>query len=221
MEPLRLAAQIAFEISPIFFVNGIAKNIPGSILPIVFFTEGLSLSGGLLTGGGGLSYETASVIFKIVPGAILFNAVAASYPFANQTVAANAMINEPLRFSMLMICPARKKSGMLLKNITLSMLKAHFDQHQLSGGYYNVLTPAYMYNGCLLTQIRDVTSQVDNGQVQTTFQLDFEQPLVQIDEAEGAYNQLLSQLSSGCKIPGGLPETNWLQNGQDWAKKWL
>lgn len=223
-DPARSAWQVAYELSPIFLVNGIAKTgtAPDNTLPITLFTEGFNLIQGAMSGNSSLDYETASFHFRALPGGTLLHSTASHYPFLNQTVAANAMQREPLRFSMLMICPERKGAGMLTKTLKLSALKGVLDRHQLAGGYYNVLTPANFYTGCILLQLRDVTQQSgDNGQTQAIFQLDFEQPLVETSDAAQVWQQWMNLVSKGAKVDPGLLRVNYAKRAPDYAKRWL
>ena len=62
----------------------------------------------------------------------------------NQT-AANAVVQQPLKISMQMICPAQNGGGYILKQAILSALKYILDAHILSGGSFTVITPAFTY----------------------------------------------------------------------------
>jgi len=49
---LRTVFRLGYEISPVILTNGIAKLIPGGMLPIVALTEATGLIAGLLQGNG-------------------------------------------------------------------------------------------------------------------------------------------------------------------------
>src|ERR1700753_779717 len=96
------AAQLSFQVSPIILTNGIASYL-GGMLPIIAVTEALDFSGGLLGGGDPDSgLDQAFAHYRVMPGATLIENAYGKYPFANQSVASNAVIVEPLTISLLM-----------------------------------------------------------------------------------------------------------------------
>ena len=181
--------EVVYEDAPIIFQGGIAQFI-GGYLPVTVITEVFDVPGLM---GGQLFAK-----YKPIPGGSLANWQIAEYPFASLQVAANAVVQQPLEISMLMICPAQTQGGYIYKQAILTALKIAVESHILSGGTFTVITPAFTYFNCLLTNIRDVTPPTDK-QVQYLFQWDFKQPLITVSGAE----QLLSNLMS--KFDGGLP----------------
>ena len=123
------------------------------------------------------------------------------YPFANQQVAANAVIQQPLTISMLMVCPAGRGGGYSSKSALMQSLQASFNNHNTSGGLYTILTPAFPYTDCVMTAMTDISSGATH-QVQNSYKLDFLKPLVTLAAASGAQNALMSQISAG--LPTGL-----------------
>jgi hypothetical protein len=119
----------------------------------------------------------------------------ATYPFANQTVAANATISMPLKISMLMVCPAKGLAGTTAKSATITMLQNVLAQHNLSGGTYIVATPSYMYTNCLMTGMRDVSGG-ESKQAQYMYQLDFVQPLLSLDQAQQAQSSYMQKMTN-------------------------
>jgi hypothetical protein len=123
------------------------------------------------------------------------------YPFANQTVAANAQIAQPLRIDILMTCPANaSRGGFGAKLAILTALQATLATHTNSGGTFTVATPSYIYTNCLLDSLTDATPN-SAQQPQSLWKFSFEQPLLteaQAFQAEGAQMQ---------KLTGGLPTT--------------
>jgi hypothetical protein len=107
----RDAFRLAFEISPILLTRGIAENIPGGVLPIVALTDASSFATGLLTSGPMIDFDNFFAHWYVLPGGTLQNQSVATYPFANQAVAANAVISGPLGVSMMMVAPARAGNG--------------------------------------------------------------------------------------------------------------
>jgi hypothetical protein len=108
----RTAWGLAFQCTPILLTRGITTNIPGGILPIIALTDAASLVTGLLSGGaaGNLKPDDFFAQYMPVPGATLLNQQVATYPMANQAIAANAVIAQPLSISMMMTCSARPGS---------------------------------------------------------------------------------------------------------------
>lgn len=196
------AFQLAFEISPIVLTNGLVKAIPGGMLPIVLLTEPMNFLSGILGGGGNaLNLDGFFAHFQPMPGSTLIDQQLGQYPFANQAVAGNATIAQPLTLSMMMICPAKHRFGMPAKTITMIALQAALEKHNALGGTYTVITPARFYTNCILTRMTDISNQASH-QVQNTYQLDFIQPLLTLEAAEGLQNTLMSKLTSGTQIDG-------------------
>lgn len=211
MNPGYAAYKLSFQLSPIILTDGIAQNIPGGMLPIIAITEALNFTVGLLGGGENLSLDNFFANFEPLTGSTLVDNQVGTYPFANQAVAANAIIAQPLAISMRMICPARNGAGFATKLATMMALQAALEQHNSSGGTYTIATPSYFYTNCLMLKMTDVTAG-DGKQVQTEYQLDFTRPLLTLSSANRAMNSLLSKISSGTAIDGtpawsGLSQT--------------
>lgn len=197
-----VAFKLSFQLSPIILTGGIAGAIPGGMLPIVAVTESLNLAFGLLgapSGGDGLDGFFAN--FHPQPGSTLIAQRLGEYTFANQAVAANATIADPLVVSMLMIVPARTRGGVAVKLATMMALKATLDQHHQQGGTYTVATPSFFYTDCMMLGMRDV-SPAALKQPQVAWQLDFRKPLLTLDQAQQAQNSLMSRITSGGAING-------------------
>ena len=200
---LRTAFRLGYEISPVILTNGIAKLIPGGMLPIVALTEAKGLIAGLLQGNG---LDTATNIDQYfahwmpLAGSTLIRNEIGSYPFANQIIAANAIIKQPNNISMLMVCPAQRTGGYATKLATISALKKTLDYHHQSGGTYTVVTPSYIYTGCILSAMTDATGGESN-QVQTAWRFDFVQPLITLEDA-GLFSTFMQSLEGGLPIIG-------------------
>jgi hypothetical protein len=191
--------RLGFEISPIILSNGIAQSIPGGMLPIVAITQSASFVSGLL--GGAISLTDLDKYFchwKAMQGATMVDYDIAKYPFANQTVAANALLSQPLRVPMLMDAPVNENTGAMTKLVTLSALQAVLQAHANLGGTFIVATPGLIYSGCILRTVRDVTS-ASEPTPQRQWLWDFEQPLVTESGAAGAVNSYLSKIDAGDK----------------------
>jgi len=197
------AFKLAFQVSPILLIDGIAANIPGGALPIATFTEGLSVANGLLHGDIGLSPTSA---WMPMNGTTLVQQDIGTLNFYNQATAANSVVNKPNRVMMQMTRPASTHDGgYATKSLTFTALKLALDQHNLSGGSYIVMTPSFIYTGCLLRSVIDASGFSDqNKQVQHTWMFEFEQPLLQISQLEAVLGNLMSKFDSGMPSPGGL-----------------
>jgi hypothetical protein len=194
------AFKLAFEISPIMLTGGIALNIPGGMLPLLSISQAASYSG-LISGGVNVNLDNFFANFYPVPGSSLIEQQIGHYPFANQTVAANAIIVQPLTVSMIMRVPVREDGGYALKLAQMTSIQNALHQHNISGGTYTVATPAYFYTDTVMLGMHDVSSG-DTLQAQVTYRLDFEQPLISLEAAASVQNLMMSQLTSGVQTTG-------------------
>lgn len=195
------AFKLSFQISPIILTGGIASEIPGGMLPALAVTDAISFVTGLLSGGN-FSLEDAFANFQPLPGSTLISNKVGMYPFANQSVAANAIISEPLSVSLLMICPVSENSGgYITKLASMMALQSSFKQHNQQGGTYTIATPSFFYTDCIMLDMTDV-SHSESKQVQTAWKLDFVQPLVSLQDAALAQNDLMSRLTAGTPTSG-------------------
>ncbi|EKN4803193.1 hypothetical protein FG446_004497, partial [Yersinia enterocolitica] len=104
--------KLGFEISPVILCEGVAQSIPGGMLPIVALTQSASFVTGLI--GGAINLTDLDKYFchwKPIQGATMVDYDIARYPFANQTVAANALLAQPLRVSLMMDAPVNENTG--------------------------------------------------------------------------------------------------------------
>jgi hypothetical protein len=193
--------KLGFQVTPIILTNGIATNLGGA-LPIVALTEGLNAITSLFSANANAQADGFFANYKPLPGASLVNNQVAMYPFANQSVAANAIIAQPLTISMLMVNPAGGQTGGYpLKTVTMVSLQNALAQHNNSGGTYTIITPAFIYTNCIMTGFRCVDSG-ESLQVQYAWQIDFVQPLVTIQSAQIALSGLMQKLTNGTTISG-------------------
>lgn len=191
----RAQYELAFQISPIILQGGIAASAQGGMLPITHYT-----------GGPPKSADDAFALYLPMPGSTLISQAVGMYPFANQAIAANATIQQPLTLSMVMIAPVNQTGGYLSKFHTFSALQRALEQHNASGGTYIVATPAFMYTDLLLTAMTDITPEIGLDepakQVQMQYQLDFVKPLVTLAGAAAAQSALIQKITNGSKITG-------------------
>lgn len=203
--------QLAYQISPIILVGGIAENIPGGMLPIVALTEGVSLITGLIAGSFPTSLDQFFAQFTVIPSGKLISQQIGHYPFANQAIASNAVITDPLTVSVRMDCPANGPGTYVAKLAVLTALQAALSQHNASGGLYTVLTPGFIWTNCIMAALTDISGAGSN-QVQYQWQFDFEQPLVTLQAAQQVYSSLLNKINSGTQI-SGVPAWSSPSNG--------
>ena len=193
--------KLGFQVSPIILTQGIANGIPGGLLPIIAITEATNFIDGLLSGNISVSLDDFFAQYTPTPGTTLQNNEIAMYPFANQTVAANSIISQPLRVSMLMTCPVRKQAGYFFKLAIMSALQKTLAIHNAQGGMYTIVTPSYIYTNCLMTDMVDV-SGANTKQPQFQWQMDFVQPLTSLSQANSVKNSLMSTLANQTRQVG-------------------
>lgn len=199
----RTAYDLAFQVSPIVLVGGSYTNSLGGAMPIIGLVGQLAALGqGILTGG--VSADAFFARYLVMPGGALINNTVGKYPFANQQVAANAIIQQPNNVSLQMICPVKDTAGYLTKLSLLTALQSSLQSHCNAGGTFNIATPAYIYTNCILTGMTDITGGMTN-QKQVAFQLDFEQPLITQAAATAALGTLMGRLSGGQQVTS----SNW------------
>lgn len=188
------AYKLAFQIAPLALTGGIASNITGGMLPIISLTQALNFTTGILSGGN-IELDDCFAHFQPLPGATLIDNRIGMYPFANQAVAANAIIAQPLQISLLMIVPARDDSGAWEKLALMTALQMTLSSHNNQGGTYTVATPSYFYTNAIMTAMRDVTT-AESKQSQFKWQLDFVQPLVSLQQLAQAQNAQMSKITN-------------------------
>lgn len=189
--------KLGFEISPVILCDGIAQAIPGGMLPIVALTQSASFVTGLL--GGAINLTDLDKYFchwKPVQGATIVDYDIARHPFANQVVAANALLAQPLRVSLMMDAPVNENTGAMTKLVTLSALQAVLQAHANLGGTYIVATPSLIYNNCILKTVKD-SSTGNDPLPQRSWLWDFEQPLITTTDADRAVTNFLKRIDAG------------------------
>lgn len=177
MSTARSAWQAVFQNSPIILSDGIASFMPGGMLPLSVITEAINYPLGLLSGSKEQNLDDAFASFMPVSGGTLIEQEIARYPFANQVIAANAVIGQPLHVNMLMVCPAKNNLSYYTRLGIIQALQAALVLHNQNGGTYMVATPTYIYPNCLFRRMSDVSSGISK-QPQSAWLLEFEQPLI-------------------------------------------
>ncbi len=188
----------AFQVSPIILTGGIVSGALGGMMPVIGLVGQLAgFAQGALTAG--FTMEDFFARYVVIPGGTVISNAIGMYPFANQQVAANAIIEQPLNISMLMIAPVKDAGGYITKLPLTTALISSFKSHNKAGGTYSVATPSYIYTDCVMTAMTDVTES-DKKQKQIMWQLDFVKPLITQQDATVAGNSLMSKLMSGASI---------------------
>lgn len=184
----RAQYDLAFQTSPIILKNGIVASVQGGLLPL-----------STITNVNGEEFAK----YLPVPGSTLISNAVGMYPFANQIVAANAIIQQPLTLSLRMIAPVNQAGGYLTKLHAFSALQKTLENHNAAAGLYIVATPAFVYHDLIMTAMTDITDE-QMAQKQIEWQIDFIKPLVTRAAAATATNGLMSSLQGGRKIAAPL-----------------
>lgn len=192
--------KLGFEISPVILCDGVAQSIPGGMLPIVALTQSASYVSGLLSGAINLTdLDKYFCHWRTAQGATMIDYDIGRYPFANQAVAANALLAQPLRISMIMDAPVNENTGAMTKLVTLSSLQVVLQAHANLGGTFIVATPALIYSGCILRTVRDVTN-ANEPLPQRQWLWDFEKPLISDDGAKKTVANFVKKINDGDKV---------------------
>jgi hypothetical protein len=173
----------AFQGSPILLKGGTGIATQGDI-PITTYTDPNPQPG-----------VPAFAQYMPMPGASLLKNQLSKFPFANQAVAANAIIQQPVNLSMMMICPVQGGQSWQVKLSILTAMVQTVKQHFNLGGLFNVNTPSFPYTSGALLDLRDM-SQSETKQPQYKYAWDFEFPLITLEQAQAVLNTLLNKLSN-------------------------
>ena len=196
--------RISYELNPIVLNNGIATAYGGQV-SILSLLQPEDFPAGVLFPPDTTDTDFLAHFQVMAGGELIANEVA-RYPFANQNVAANAIIVQPLRFSLKMTAPASAANGGYANKLAaFTSLQNQLKQHNITGGTYTVGTPSFIYPTCLLIALRDISSTSAGGQVQTEWQWDFEAPLLTLADAAAAQNALMASASAGLPTTGDPP----------------
>jgi hypothetical protein len=205
------AFKLAFQLSPIILTGGIADKFLSGYLPIIAITELINFPAGLLSGMQA-DLDNFFAHFRPMAGSTILEQEIGHYPFANQAVAANAIIASPRNVALEMLIPAKTKFGFYERLAIMEALEGTLDLHTQLGGAYIVITPVKIYTSCLLKAIRDTSSSQRTGQPQISWQWEFEQPLLTSSDLGGALNSLYDWITRGTEVPqdalpSGIPIT--------------
>jgi hypothetical protein len=203
--------QLTYELCPIILQDGIAANMPGGQLPVISITQSGGFSTGPLGSSDDLDFDDYIAHFTPLPGSTLVENQVGMYPFANQQVAANAIIVQPLKISLLMTAPVKGEGGYPLKLASFTDLQQQVTRHNILGGTYTVATPAMYYFNLLLLGIHDASTE-DTRQVQVKWQWDFIKPLLTEADATQAYSSMMYKLQNRNQLTGDPPSYSGTAN---------
>ena len=187
---------LRYQKCPILLVQGSGSAVPGTTIPITNITQANRYPKGVTQQASGLSLDNYLFDFYPLSGASLIDNQVATYPFLNQTIAANAIITQPLRVSLIMLAPVNQAQGYAQKDSVFNSLKNALDLHISQGGTFTVLTPSYIYLNCLLTGLHDISAG-DPKRPQDRWQWDFIQPLITAQQAQQVMSSAMSKLGNG------------------------
>jgi hypothetical protein len=105
------AFQNSFELSPIILVQGLAANVTGGKIAVQSLLQPNNWPQGLLSPSAGVDPDDFFARFVVMAGDTLIENQIAHWPLANQQVAANAVIEQPLRLALRMICPGPSRAS--------------------------------------------------------------------------------------------------------------
>jgi hypothetical protein len=193
------AFTLAYEWSPIIMTDGIFSWSPLGF-PIIAVTQALASAGtvnaSILSGGNIAPFKQPLFTWRPMPGSTLWESEVAEFPFYTNQIAANAQVQRPLRVSMLGHCPAGGGTPWVIKIATMTALQKVIQAHINAGGTFTVLTPSYVYTGCLLVNFQDVSAGETN-QSQVSWQMDFMQPLITFPNVGGALSTFMTTIANG------------------------
>ena len=201
--------EYGFQANPIILEQGIAST---GAMSIAVLLQSFNYKTGITAKASPTSFEFAS--FRPLPGHTLIQNEVATYPVANQTVAANAVITDPLTISMEMIVPASATVTVSTKLAIITSLKQALDNHTAQGGWYNVCTPSFIYTGCLLTSLVDASDDGYGVQPQVRWIWNFMQPLItssSLATQSAALSPSMNTITKQTKNVGDPPGSQYLK----------
>jgi hypothetical protein len=204
MPPSDTQIQLSFQVCPIILSGGIVAQIPGALLPMTkIFDPNLYAFNNLALPYPIYDLDDAFGSFNVLPGGTLVSQSIGKYPFANQSVAANAVIREPLTLSLIMDAPMRGPKAFAIKHMIMHCLKATLEAHNNAGGVYVIATPAFMYDNMVMISLTD-NSRGTNSLPQNAWRFDFEKPLVALADLDVAYNEMMAKIANNLPTSANL-----------------
>jgi hypothetical protein len=196
--------KLAFQVTPIWLTGRPVAALPGGMLPLAALTDPQlwqDLTGQFVEQVEVWNLDKAFGAFQVLPGGTLLAQDAATYPFANQWVASNATIFNPLQVSLVWDTPMKDPNAWNRKYMIIQNVQARLTDHCNNGGTFTVLTPSFIYEGMLLLNLSDA-SRGNNPIPQNAWRFDFNKPLVRMTDLLAAQNVLMYKLTHGLETNG-------------------
>lgn len=217
--------KLAFQITPIWLTGAPVVGQPNGMLPLAALTDPDLYQSATNQAEAATIFSSQTTVdrnnvrsyrlnespawdldqafgaFQVIPGGTLINQDIAQYPFANQHVASNATIFNPLNVSLVWDTPMKETDAWNKKFMILTNVAARLTDHNNGGGTYTVLTPAHIYENMLLKNLSDA-SRGSHPIPQNAWRFDFEKPLIRITDLQNAQNILMQKLTKGLETNG-------------------
>jgi len=203
--------KLAFQVTPIWLTGDPVASAPGQMIPFAALTDPdlYRMAAGNL-GGAPIDENTHSPAwnlddafgaFTVLPGGTLIRQEAATNPFANQHVASNATIFDPLNVSLVWDTPMRGLNAWNRKYAVMQNVQARLYAHNNGGGTFTVVTPAYIYTNMILEDLSDASR---GGQPipQNAWRFNFTKPLITLADLSAAQSALMAKLTAGLPTDG-------------------
>jgi hypothetical protein len=230
--------KLRYQVAPIILTGGIAQTVPGGMISMLassnpqmilepLYSQGVqqdfldafspsqsSAAGTVGTINSQGVLDDAFGAFNVLAGGTLCAQTVPKYPLADMTMAANAIVRDPLTLSLIWDAPMRgfqthpSISAWDIKLSTMLALKGMLDRHNNLGGLYSVMTPAFYYENLILVALTD-NSRGGNPLPQNAWRFDFERPMVvNLTDLKsigyGAPNMMMRKLIAGTPSTGQL-----------------
>jgi hypothetical protein len=205
--------KLAYQITPMWLTGGTLEDaVPGGMLPFAVLTDPdlyRAAVGSLVNPSdqsAARNLDHAFGTFTIMPQGTAIRQTVAEYPFANQHVAANATIFQPLQVSLLWDTPMKTPDAWTKKFTTMTNLVARLTYHCNNGGTYAVVTPSFIYTDLILTNMADI-ARAASPLPQNAWRFDFEKPMIRISDLIAAQSALMAKLTKGLQTDGSWTGT--------------
>jgi hypothetical protein len=215
-------AKLSFQVSPLWLTGPPVASSPPGMVPIISITDPQLFQqvAGRPPGQGGIGSDTVASqssqgqgnaagadlddafgAFTVVPGGTLVKDEVAQFPFANQWVASNAQIFQPLEISLMWDVPMRGANVWTQRMSVITQLQAVLTNHINSGGTFTITTPSFIYVNLLMTNMSDA-SRGNSPIPQNAWRFDFVKPLIAITDLQAAQAALVGKVSAGLVTNG-------------------
>jgi hypothetical protein len=204
--------KLSFQVSPLWLTG---PPIGATPVPIIAFTDPTlflqavqgqasttqTVQTQAQTSSASQSLDDAFGAFQVLPGGSLVKQEVAQYPFANQWIAGNATIFQPLELSLIWDTPMRGGNAWATRLSNITNLQARLTYHNNSGGTFTIVTPSFIYTNMIMTGMTDA-SRPQNPVPQNAWRFDFIKPLIMLSDAAAAQSALMAKLTAGVTTDG-------------------